>query len=585
MSALLLQALFLPLAIALLLPKSRELSRFFALLTVLVTFAVAAILIYRYPIGAEPFAGTDLSWLGGTNSGIRFSIALDGLSLWLFGLTALLMIVAVLVSWEAVEEQASLYYRLLLMLETGMLGVFVARDIILFYVFFEFTLIPLFFLIGIWGHQQRRYAAIKFFIFTLAGSLLTFLGLLAIVLWDYYHPIGDSSAWKMTFSIPDLTNSFSIRPMDQTVQLWIFLALFAGFAVKVPLFPFHTWLPLAHVEAPTAGSVLLAGVLLKIGSYGFVRFSLPLLPYASAYFMPLVLWLALAGVIYGSLVALAQKDIKRLIAYSSVGHMGFCMIGLFSATQLGLEGGALQMINHGLSTGGLFAVVGMLYERYHTRQISELGGLSRRLPVLSFFMLVLVFSSIGLPGLNGFVGELLLLLGMFQRGWVESTPFYAWQFRIISVLAVSGVVLGAWYMLLLVQRVFFGPLKEPKTNNLHGPVRDLCLREICTLVPLVIFIVWIGIQPRFFLDRMNPTLRNLSTGVRKAAEDRDQRSEVRGPGLVDTDQWLEDRGVEAYASVQGSAFRFHLPSTIYHIPPIFFTTRLVFYNNHVQFHN
>ena len=348
------------------------------------------------------------------------------------------MIVAVLVSWEAIEEQASLYYRLLLMLETGMLGVFVARDIILFYVFFEFTLIPLFFIIGIWGHQQRRYAAIKFFIFTLAGSLLTFLGLLAIVLWDYYHPIGDPAVWKMTFSIPELTNSFAIRPMDQTVRCGYFWRLFAGFAVKVPLVPFHTWLPLAHVEAPTAGSVLLAGVLLKIGTYGFVRFNLPMLPYASAYFMPLVLWLAIAGVIYGSLVALAQKDIKRLIAYSSVGHMGFCMIGLFSANPLGIEGGALQMINHGLSTGGLFAVVGMLYERYHTRQIAELGGLSRRLPVLSFFMLVLVFSSIGLPGLNGFVGELLLLLGMFQRGWVETTPFYAWQFRIISVLGGVG---------------------------------------------------------------------------------------------------------------------------------------------------
>lgn len=526
MSSLLLIALFLPLVIALLLPRNREQSRIYALLATLVTFAVAAEIIYFYPGGTEPFASTDINWFGGAN--IRFSVALDGLSVWLFGLTALLMVVAVLVGWEAIEDQASLYYRLLLMLETGMIGVFAARDIIIFYVFFEFTLIPLFFLIGIWGHQQRRYAAIKFFIFTLAGSLLTFLGLLAIVLWDYYHPINSSASWSMTFSIPDLTKHLTIRPMDQDVQMWIFLALFAGFAVKVPLAPFHTWLPLAHVEAPTAGSVLLAGVLLKIGSYGFTRFSLPMLPYASAYFMPLVLWLALAGVIYGSLVALVQKDMKRLIAYSSVSHMGFCMIGLFAANQLGIEGGLLQMINHGLSTGGLFAVVGMIYERYHTREIAKLGGLAKRLPVLAFFMIILTLSSIGLPGMNGFAGEILILLGMFQRGWTEVDPSYAMQFRIISIMSVSGVVLGAWYMLWLVQRVFFGPLKEPIHDTTHKPIQDLCFREIIALVPLVIFMVWIGLQPRFFLDRINPTLQALSSGVMKAADERIQQTEGRG---------------------------------------------------------
>ncbi len=538
-------AVFFPLIVALVLPKSRDRSRLYALIAVLFTFAVAAVLIYLYPGGTEPFAKTDLAWLGGHGPDIRFSIALDGLSLWLFGLTALLTLVAVLVSWEAIAEQASLYYRLLLILETGMLGVFTARDIILFYVFFEFTLIPLFFIIGIWGHQQRRYAAIKFFIFTLAGSVLTFLGLLAIVIWDYYHPIGNPAAWKMTFSIPALTGSLAIRPMDPAVQTWIFLALFAGFAVKVPLVPLHTWLPLAHVEAPTAGSVILAGVLLKIGTYGFARFSLPMLPDASVRFMPLVLWLALAGVVYGSLVALAQKDIKRLIAYSSVGHMGFCMIGLFSATPLGIQGGTLQMINHGLSTGGLFALVGMIYDRYHTRQIADFGGLARRLPVLSFFMLVLTLSSIGLPGLNGFVGEFLLLVGMFQRGWTETAPAYAWQFRIIAVLAVSGVVLGAWYMLWLVQRVFFGPLKEPKTNG-SEPVRDLCFREIFALALLVIFIVWIGLQPRFFLDRMSPTLGNLDAGVMKAAAAKEKEPGFRIQG--------------SEYGIQGSGFRIQNPT-------------------------
>jgi NADH-quinone oxidoreductase subunit M len=550
MASLLLTAVFFPLISALVLPTSRDRSRLYALMSVLLIFAVAVVLIYNYPGGTEPFAKTDFSWFGGASAeasqpeassgagasplmrsgqtgapiDIRFSIALDGLSVWLFGLTALLMIVAVLVGWEAITEQASLYYRLLLILETGMLGVFAAEDIILFYVFFEFTLIPLFFVIGIWGSAERRYAAIKFFLFTFAGSVLTFLGLLAIVLWDFYHPIGDAAAWKMSFSIPALTSGFALRPMDPGVQTWIFLALFAGFAIKVPLVPLHTWLPLAHVEAPTAGSVILAGVLLKIGTYGFARFNLPMLPDASAYFMPVVLWLALAGVIYGSLVALAQKDIKRLIAYSSVGHMGFCMIGLFSATSLGIEGGALQMINHGLSTGGLFAVVGMIYERYHTRQIADLGGLARRLPVLSFFMLVLVLSSIGLPGLNGFVSEFLLLLGMFQRAWTETWPPHAWQYWIIAVLAVSGVVLGAWYMLWMVQRVFFGPLKEPAGDAGREPVRDLCLREIFALSPLVFFIVWIGVQPRFFLDRMSPTLKELGAGVMRTASLRVQDS-------------------------------------------------------------
>jgi NADH-quinone oxidoreductase subunit M len=553
-NCLLLTAVFFPLIMALLLPRSRERSRLYALIAALFTFAVAAVLIYRYPGGTEPFATTDLSWFGVQSIDIRFSIALDGLSLWLFGLTALLMIVAILSGWEAIAEQASLYYRLLLILETGMLGVFTARDIILFYVFFEFTLIPLFFIIGIWGHKRRRYAAIKFFIFTLAGSMLTFLGLLAIVLWDYYHPIGNPAMWKMTFSIPALTAGLAIRPMDPAAQTWIFLALFAGFAVKVPLVPLHTWLPLAHVEAPTAGSVILAGVLLKIGSYGFVRFSLPMLPDASERFMPLVLWLALAGVIYGSLVALAQQDIKRLIAYSSVGHMGFCMIGLFSATPLGIQGGTLQMINHGLSTGGLFAVAGMIYERYHTRRIADLGGLSRRLPVLGFFMLVLTLSSIGLPGLNGFVGEFLLLLGMFQRGWAETAPFYAWQYRVIAVLAVSGVVLGAWYMLWMVQRVFYGPLKEPKTNGPRELVRDLCLREIFALSSLLIFIVWIGLQPRFFLDRMSPTLKNLTSGMIEAAEVRGQGSGFRGQSSGFGGQRLDVRVQHSVISNRHSAF-------------------------------
>ena len=313
MASLLLTTVLLPLAGALVMGGDRQSARRIALLTALAALGCAVALVGAYPGGPQPsagneFAATDVAWLGWTSAPIdvRFSIALDGLSLWLFALTALLVVVAVLVSWEAIREQATAFYRLLLLLETGMLGVFVARDIVLFYVFFEFTLIPLFFLIGIWGSEQRRHAAVKFFLFTLAGRVLTFLGLLAIVLWDFSHPPGDPAAWRMTFSIPELTAHLAARPIDAQVQVWIFLALFAGFAIKVPLFPLHTWLPLAHVQAPTAGSVILAGVLLKVGTYGFVRFNLPMLPDAAAALMPWLLWLSVAGILYGALVALAR---------------------------------------------------------------------------------------------------------------------------------------------------------------------------------------------------------------------------------------------------------------------------------------
>jgi NADH-quinone oxidoreductase subunit M len=345
------------------------------------------------------------------------------------------------------------------------------------------------------------------------------LGLLAIVLWNYYHPHGDPTAWKMTFSIPDLTDALRTRPMDRALQVVIFAALFAGFAIKVPLFPFHTWLPLAHVEAPTAGSVILAGVLLKVGTYGFARFNVAMLPSATAALMPWLLWISLAGVIYGALVALAQRDIKRLIAYSSVSHLGFCMLGLFALNRLSVEGSVLQMVNHGLSTGGLFAVVGMIYERYHTRQIADFGGIARRLPVLAFFTLVLTLSSIGVPGLNGFVGEFLILLGTFQRGWAEA-PVADWlQFRVLGVLGITGVVLGAWYMLWMYQRVFFGPLREPRHAADAPAPHDLSLREVCCLAPLLVFIVWIGLQPRFFLDRMAPTLAELMAPAMRAANE------------------------------------------------------------------
>jgi NADH-quinone oxidoreductase subunit M len=510
MGVLLLTTICLPLAAALL-PVGRSAMRGLALGAAGLTLVGAAALVWLYPGGTEPFAPVDAPWLAaaGVPVDVRFSIALDGLSLWLFALTALLVLVSVLISWEAIRTQESLYYRLLLVLATGMLGVFAARDIILFYLFFEFTLVPLFFLIGIWGSEQRRYAAIKFFLFTLAGSVLALVGLLVIVLWCSLAP---PALPKMTFSIAELTRHLAEHPMPWRLQMAVFLALFAGFAIKVPLVPLHTWLPLAHVEAPAAGSVLLAGVLLKIGGYGFVRFNLPMLPEATAACTPWLLWLSVAGIVYGALVALAQTDMKRLIAYSSVSHLGFCMLGVFVGSSIGMQGGVLQMVNHGLSTGGLFALVGMLYERYHTRRIADYGGIAREMPLAAFFMVFMALASIGLPGLNGFVGEFLVLLAMFQRafggGTMPGTLSDPWlpQYRVITLLALSGVVLGAWYMLSLVRRVFFGPQKPREAPA----VRDLGLREVAALAPLAAVIVWIGVSPAFFLDRMAPTLGELT---------------------------------------------------------------------------
>ena len=480
--------------------KSKTLPRWVALVFTLVTLGMATMLVRGFlgaNVGDGWFAEVDKAWLpAGAGVDVRFHLAIDGIGLWLFGLSALLLVTAVLVSWEAIKDRPALFFAMLLLLEAGCLGVFTARDIILFYICFEFTLIPLFFLIGIWGSEDRRYAATKFFIFTLAGSLLTFIGLLTIVLWHQ----SEVDPTRITFSIAELTAGLASNPMPGTMQVMVFLALFAGFAIKVPLFPLHTWLPLAHVQAPTAGSVILAGILLKIGTYGFIRFSIPMLPDATATMMPWILWLSVAGIVYGALVALAQSDIKRLIAYSSVSHLGYCMLGLFALNKLGTQGSVLQMVNHGLSTGGLFAIVGMLYERYHTREIKNLGGVARNTPILAFFMLVFTFSSIGLPGMNGFAGEIMILLGMFQRGFNTANEALGGQLKIVAVLALSGVVLGAWYMLWLVQRVFFGPVHLPASET-HG-VRDLSFREVAALAPLVVFVLWIGLCPQFFLNPM-----------------------------------------------------------------------------------
>jgi NADH-quinone oxidoreductase subunit M len=456
---------------------------------------------------------------------IQFFVGLDGLNVWLVTLTAVLMVPSVLVSWNSITERVNEYYAWLLLLQVGMMGVFLAFDIILFYVFFELTLVPLFFLIGIWGGPQRQYAARKFFIYTLAGSLITLLGVLGVVIACYARSPDD----ELTFSIPRLVaivqerlaavaqdpGLAAERDFWRMVQLYVFLALMAGFAVKVPLVPLHTWLPLAHVEAPTAGSVLLAGVLLKIGTYGFLRLCLPLAPDAAlGVGVPLVCVLAVIGIIYGALCSIAQDDIKKLVAYSSVSHLGLCMLGMFALNETGLAGSLIQMVNHGLSTGALFLLVGMLYDRYHTRMIDDYGGLAARLKLLGTVMVFICLSSVGLPGLNGFWGEALSLFG------IASLEGAAVSGAALAVLGASGLVLGAWYLMTMLRRVFFGPVKEPHHEG-HGPAADLNGRELAALAPIVLLCLVLGVYPQPFFDAAKDDLKlveSFADGARARAK-------------------------------------------------------------------
>jgi NADH-quinone oxidoreductase subunit M len=414
-------------------------------------------------------------WMPGV--GIAYIVGIDGISLFLVLLTTLLMPIAILASWS-VTQRVKEYLIFMLLLETGMLGAFVALDLFLFYVFWEVMLVPMYFLIGVWGGTRRIYAALKFVIYTMAGSLLMLVAI--IYLAARYAEI----AQTLTF---DLLKLYGLRlPFEQ--QLWLFAAFALSFAIKVPLFPFHTWLPDAHVEAPTAGSVILAGVLLKLGTYGFLRFAMPLFPDAAAAAAPLIIALAVIGIIYGAAVAMMQSDIKKLVAYSSVSHLGFVMLGLFAFNLQGAQGAIYQMVSHGLSTGALFLLVGMIYDRRHTRLIEDFGGLWKVIPLFSVIFLVVMFSSVGLPGLNGFVGEFLILLGAFQvtPGWTAA--------------AATGVILGAIYMLWMYRRLVFGPL----ANTANEKLPDLNMRELVLLAPILFLIVLMGVYPRPFLQRIEP---------------------------------------------------------------------------------
>ncbi|MEW6029901.1 MAG: complex I subunit 4 family protein [Chloroflexota bacterium] len=494
--------------VVLFLPSAQKnLLRWTALVVSLITFGIS--LWAFFFSGQYAASSPDLQlvarydWITVAGWNIQYYLAADGLSILLVLLTTFLTPISILSTWTAVEERVKDFMLFFLLLETGMLGVFVAQDLFLFYIFWEFTLVPMYFLIGIWGGPRRIYAAIKFFLYTMAGSILMLLAILYVAI------------KSGTFAVPDLVNQlpalYASGVIDPRTQMILFGAFLAAFAIKVPMWPLHSWLPDAHVEAPTAGSVILAGVLLKMGTYGFLRFNIPMFPGASLQAAPWIALFATIGIIYGAAVSYAQADVKKLVAYSSVSHLGFVMLGLFALNPQGIQGAILQMINHGLSTGALFLLVGMIYEQTHTRELKVYGGLWKITPVFGSIMLVVALSSMGLPGLNGFVGEFAILLGAFGSDAIGS-PWYAG-------VSAAGVIMAAIYILYMFQKMFLGPqgeiVDEVKKHG-HG-LRDLNWREIITIVPILVFIFWIGLYPKPFFDLMAPSVNNLVAALQTAA--------------------------------------------------------------------
>ena len=483
---------FLPalgaLIIALFVPKTNENAiKLIANAVALVDFALSLVLLQGFEIATTQLQHvTKVSWI--PQLGIEYFIGIDGISLLLVILTTGLGFIAVLSSWTYIQERLKEYYAILLLLQTGILGVFVSFDFFLFYVFWEVMLVPMYFLIGIWGDKNRLYAAIKFFLYTLFGSVLMLLGIIAL----YLANAAETGVY--TFNILE----FYRLTLSPDLQWWIFLAFFLGFAIKVPMFPFHTWLPDAHVQAPTAGSVILAGVLLKMGTYGFIRLSLPILPDATRQFVPMIAVLSIIAIISGGLVALMQKDWKSLVAYSSVSHMGFITLGIFMLNPVALQGGIFQLLAHGVATGGLFLIVGLIYERMHTKEIARFSGLAHVMPVYATMFAIIAFASLGMPTLNGFIGEFLVLAGTFQ----ESHQY--------AFFAVWGVVLAAAYLLWLYQRVMLGEVKDDEIAGL----KDLNLRESMTLIPLVIMAIVMGVYPKPFLEMIEEPVNAIVERVR-----------------------------------------------------------------------
>jgi NADH-quinone oxidoreductase subunit M len=474
--------------------EQKNLARWVALITSTITFAISIAVLVQFDASQAGLQMVvNLPWIQVAGWNIAYHLGVDGLSILLLLLTTFLTPISILSTWTAVEDRVKDFMIFFLLLEVGMVGVFLAQDLFLFYIFWEFTLVPMYFLIGVWGGPRRMYAAIKFFLYTMAGSVLMLLA----ILW-----LGIQGG---TFSVPELIAKDGI---PANVQTWLFLAFAAAFAIKVPMWPLHSWLPDAHVEAPTAGSVILAGVLLKMGTYGFLRFNLPLFPTAAVQLAPWMALLAVIGILYGAAVSYAQQDVKKLVAYSSVSHLGFVMLGLFALNPQGIQGGILQMVNHGLSTGALFLIVGMIYERRHTRDMDAFGGLWKIMPIYGVMTLVVTLSSMGLPGLNGFVGEFAILLGAWdagQNGALRSVLF--------AGFAAAGVILAAVYMLFMFQKMFLGPVDKEENRSL----KDLNWREIVTLVPLLVLIFWIGLYPKPFFTLMSPSVDQLVRAVQTAA--------------------------------------------------------------------
>ena len=477
--------------VLLLVPKGRR--RVFelgALAVTILDFLLSVPLWFQYDRSTAAVQWvTQLDWIPAI--GARFSIGMDGISLVLFLLTTFIGFIAVWCSFTAIEERHKEYYIWLLVMQFSMLGVFICQDMFLFYLFWELMLVPMYFLIAIWGGPQKLYAAIKLFLYTLAGSVLMLVAILAV----YFLHFKTTGRYDLSIAAFQAMAPV-IGQQSRNFQILLALAFFVGFAIKVPMFPFHTWLPDAHVQAPTAGSVILAGILLKMGTYGFVRFLLPIAPDATRLLLPWFLTLTLIGFVYGALVAMIQKDFKKLVAYSSVSHLGMCMLGLFALNPNGIMGGILQMLNHGISTSALFLIVGVVYERRHTRQIVDFGGLSKVMPVYATIFMIMTMSSIGLPGLNGFIGEFAILMGAFQA--------FPW----IAVVATTGIILGAAYMLWLYQRVMFGPI-----NETNAKMTDLRPREVAYFLPLLAAAFWIGLYPKPVMDVLDKPVAKLVTQI------------------------------------------------------------------------